>query len=234
MKVIIPMAGKGQRFLDKGYTVPKPFIDIRGQSMIELAVDNLNIDAPHIFIMQKSHYDEYKHVMDRIMLKKPGSQIIKIDEFTQGPASTCLKAKEFIDDQPLLYANCDQFLLWEPQQFIWSVEQFYGGLLMYRDQSDYGSFLTLNPSGYVDHFAEKEEISDISSTGVYYWSKGTNFVKDAESMIKKDRRALNGEFYAINVYNEAIERGEKIVVYFIKKFWRLGVPHELETYLEET
>ena len=31
MKLILPMAGNGQRFFDAGYNLPKPLIDIKGK-----------------------------------------------------------------------------------------------------------------------------------------------------------------------------------------------------------
>ena len=57
MKVLIPMAGAGSRFEKAGYTFPKPLIEVNGKPMIQVVVDNLNIDAEHVFITQKSHYD---------------------------------------------------------------------------------------------------------------------------------------------------------------------------------
>jgi dTDP-glucose pyrophosphorylase len=233
MNIIIPMAGKGQRFKDVGYETPKPFIEVGGKPMVEVSVDNLNLDGFYIYVMQKAHLENYGKVMDRLLKKRPGV-IVAIDEYTEGPAATCLKAKEHINnDVPLLYANSDQYLEWDSQRFIWDVEDFDGGLLMYRDRSTCGSFALMDESCYVKETREKEVISDVSSTGVYYWSRGRDFVKYAEEMIKKNHRAKNGEFYAINVYNEGIRDGQKYVVHFIKRFWRLGVPEECKQFLEE-
>ena len=230
MNIIIPMAGRGQRF-KKGYDDPKPFVDVKGKTMVELAVDNLNLPkAFHVFVVRASHMKKYSHVMDKILDKVSGA-VVAIEGDTEGPASTCLKAKSYFNyDEPLLYANCDQYLEWNPQEFLNHVEDYDGGLLVHRDTKPYSSFAVLDESGYVKRTVEKEVISDISSTGIYYWSKGSDFVRNAKSMIKKDRRASNGEFYAINIYNEGIEEGKKYTVYFLKRFWRLGVPGELEEF----
>jgi hypothetical protein len=56
MNVLIPMAGAGSRFEKAGYTFPKPLIDVRGKPMIQWVVDNLNVEAKYIFIVQKSHF----------------------------------------------------------------------------------------------------------------------------------------------------------------------------------
>jgi len=231
MNVIIPAAGRGQRFADEGYSVPKPFIYVLGKPMLQLALENLNIDAPHTIIMQRDHVKEYRDVLDSFM--KKDWRIVEIDGYTEGPASTCLKAEEFIDnDEPLLYANCDQYLEWDPKAFIDYVKDYDGGLLVHRDSLPYSSFAVLDESGYVKRTVEKEVISDVSSTGIYYWSKGSDFVRNAKQMIERGNRAKNGEYYAINVYNEGIAEGKKYTVYFIKKFWRIGVPVELKDFVE--
>ena len=48
------MAGAGSRFEQAGYTFPKPLIDIKGKPMIHVVVENLNIKANFIYIVQKS------------------------------------------------------------------------------------------------------------------------------------------------------------------------------------
>ena len=53
LNVLIPMAGAGSRFAQAGYTFPKPLIEVRGKPMIQLVVENLNIQANYIFLVQK-------------------------------------------------------------------------------------------------------------------------------------------------------------------------------------
>jgi NDP-sugar pyrophosphorylase family protein len=230
MNIIIPMAGRGQRFKDEGVKTPKPFIKINGKPMIQVAIENLGLKENYILVMQREHVKKYGQSMLYWLPEK--TNVVALNEYTQGPACTCLAAKNLINtNEPLLYANCDQYLEWDSKRFIDDVKDFDGGLLMYRDRSLCGSFALMDESCYVKKTVEKEVLSDVSSTGIYYWSKGSDFVRNAESMIKKKHTAKNGEFYAINVYNEGIKEGKKYVVSFIKRFWRLGVPVELDQFL---
>ena len=75
MNVLIPMAGAGSRFQKAGYTFPKPLIEVNGKPMIQTVVENLNIDAKHIFIVQESHYKQYnlKHLLNLI---SPNCEIV--------------------------------------------------------------------------------------------------------------------------------------------------------------
>jgi len=49
----------------------------------------------------------------------------------------------------------------------------------------------LDEAGYVSEVAEKKPISNIATVGVYYWNKGSEYVKYAEQMIEKNIRVNN-------------------------------------------
>ena len=53
------MAGAGSRFEAAGYTFPKPLIEVRKKPMIQVVVENLNIKANFIYVVQKSHREKY-------------------------------------------------------------------------------------------------------------------------------------------------------------------------------
>jgi dTDP-glucose pyrophosphorylase len=89
----------------------------------------------------------------------------------------------------------------------------------------------VDENGYATELAEKNPISDIAIVGIYYWAKGSEYVKYAEQMIEKNIRT-NNEFYVSPVYNEAIGDGKKIKPFHIDKMWGLGTPEDLNYYLE--
>ena len=59
LNILIPMAGAGSRFTKAGYTFPKPLIEVNGKPMIQPVVENLNIEATHVFVVRKEHYEKY-------------------------------------------------------------------------------------------------------------------------------------------------------------------------------
>ena len=77
----------------------------------------------------------------------------------------------------------------------------------------------------------KKPISNIATVGVYYWKKGSDYIKYAEQMVEKDIRT-NNEFYVCPVYNESILDGKKIRIFNINKMWGLGTPEDLDAYLK--
>ena len=187
--VIIPMAGYGSRFAQAGYTFPKPLIEVKGKPMIEVVVRNLGLDtstAHFIFIVQKSHYEQYdlQHVLSQIA---PGCDIIQVNGVT-------------------------------------------GGIATFESSHPKWSYAKLNEDGFVSEVAEKKVISHNATVGIYYYKKGSEFVKYAEQMIQKNIR-VNNEFYVCPVFNEFVLDGKKIKIVEVKKMWGIGVPEDLNYFL---
>lgn len=233
MNVLIPMAGAGSRFQQAGYTFPKPLIDVKGKPMIQVVVENLNIDANYIYVVQKSHREKYN--LDALLnLITPNCKIVEVDGLTEGAACTALLAKEYINTtHPLFFANSDQFVEWDSNEFMYKMNETDadGGIVSFRATHPKWSFAKVNEEGFVTEVAEKNPISDIATVGYYYWKRGSDFVKYAEEMIEKDIR-VNNEFYVCPVFNQAIEDGKKIRTFDIPKMWGLGTPEDLNYYLE--
>jgi dTDP-glucose pyrophosphorylase len=233
MNVLIPMAGAGSRFEKAGYTFPKPLIDVQGKPMIQFVVDNINVDSRHIFIVQKSHYEKY-NLENTLKAIVKNCEIIQVDGITEGAACTTLLAKELINnDEPLLMANSDQFVEWDSNKFMYSMigDTIDAGILTFESTHPKWSYAKLDDSGFVSEVAEKNPISNLATVGIYYWNKGSDYVKYAEQMIKKDIR-VNNEFYVCPVFNEAIADNKKIKVFNIDKMWGLGTPEDLNYFLE--
>ena len=233
LNVLIPMAGAGSRFQQAGYTFPKPLIDVEGKPMIQVVVENLGIDANYIFVVQKEHREKYN--LDTLLnLISPNCKVVEVDGITEGAACTALLAKEHIDnDNPLFFANSDQFVEWDSTEFMYKMNETDadGGIVSFRATHPKWSFAKVDENGLVTEVAEKNPISDIATVGYYYWKHGSDFVKYAEEMIEKDIR-VNNEFYVCPVFNQAIEDGKQIRTFDIPKMWGLGTPEDLKYYLE--
>jgi HAD superfamily hydrolase (TIGR01509 family) len=233
LNVLIPMAGAGSRFQTAGYTFPKPLIDVEGKPMIQVVVENLNIDANYIYVVQKAHREQYN--LDTLLnLITPGCKVVEVDTLTEGAACTALLAKEHIDsDAPLFFANSDQFVEWDSNEFFYKMNEndCDGGIPTFKATHPKWSFAKLDDDGFVTEVQEKNPISDLATIGFYYWKHGSDFVKYAEEMIEQDIR-VNGEFYVCPVYNNAIKAGLKVRTFDVPKMWGLGTPEDLNYYLE--
>lgn len=234
LTVVVPMSGAGSRFAQAGYKNVKPLIDVRGAPMIQRVVENLNVSAKFVFIVQESHFREY-NLETVLNLICPGCEIVQTNGLTEGAACSVLLAEKFIDSEnPILIANSDQIITWNSSEVLAHLFQtgIDAGIVTFNATDSKWSFARLGDNGLVAEVAEKNPISDLATVGIYSWSKGSDFVKYAKSMISKNIRVRN-EFYVAPVFNEAILDGKKIRTKSIEKMNGIGTPEDLELFLKE-
>lgn len=210
MNVLIPMAGAGKRFFEAGYMFPKPLIEVDKKPMIQWVIESLNLNANYIFIIQKEHQKKY-NIGSVLKILKPNCKIVELDHVTEGAACTTLLAKKFINNSnPLIIANSDQYIRWNSSKAIYDFnsKNLDGAILTFEAIHPKWSYAKCDSDGFVSEVAEKKVISKNATVGVYYWKHGSDYVKSAEKMIKKNIR-VNNEFYVCPVYNEFISKKKK-------------------------
>lgn len=235
MKVLIPMAGEGSRFAKEGYTFPKPLIDVDGKPMIQKVVENLDFVSEYIFLVRSKHIEKYEGLIDTLKrITNNYCRIVVVDGLTEGAACTALLAREHIDtEEDLLIANSDQYIEYERNNFISLKNMTDVDAIVWTFNAVHPkwSFVRTNSRGYITEVAEKRPISDIATCGIYWYRKGSDFVKYADQMIEKDIRVRN-EFYIAPVYNELIQDGKALIPFYVHKMWGLGTPEDLKYYME--
>ncbi len=235
INVVIPMAGEGSRFKKKGYDTPKPFIDVNGKPMIERVIESINIPNKRlILIVRESHYDEYKKYLEKIV----GENDLLIPALPEEGAvcSVLFSHYHTNNKNPMIIANCDQILDFDMNNVIQDVEdkELDGSILTF--QEDEGSrkwSYAKVVNGKVTSVREKVPISNQATIGVYYFSRGEDFVNASIDMIIRNER-VNNEFYVCPVYNYLIKRGKDIGVFDVSGKWdSVGTPELLNNYLNK-
>ncbi len=236
LNIVIPMAGRGSRFANAGYKLPKPLIPVHGVPMIRLVLENIRPERQHrfIFICQNEHLRDFS-LAEQLRRWAPGAEVIGINEVTEGAACTVLLAREFIDnDDGLMIANSDQYVDTDINPYL-SDQDARGldGLIMTMPAADpKWSFVGIDDNGFVTRVVEKEVISNIATVGIYNFAKGCDYVRSAEAMIDKNLR-VNNEFYVAPVYNELIGAGGKVGYHDVgETMYGLGIPDDLDIFLK--
>lgn len=225
LKLIMPMAGMGTRFVQQGYSLPKPIIDVAGKPMFVRSVESIGIDFDdYIFIAQAEH-----NISSTIRKYYPQSKIIELDKPTQGAACTVLTAQDHLADTDSLFVcNCDNFMQWDKDKFI--AQQHNDGVIMVFEETEKDpkwSFAQVENNKVV-RVAEKNPISKWATSGHYYWRSWSLFVQSANRMIEA-KDTVNGEYYLCPVYNYT--QGD-IVTVQIDDMQGVGTPEELQAWLE--
>ena len=233
--ILIPMAGRGSRFEEQGYTDKKPFIDVNGKPMIHRVIKNLGMefDKEYMFILicLQEDFDKYDFTEFEKVIGHNSYDVVILDDVTEGAAQTILQAKDLInDDTPLMTMNSDQLVDWDIERLFEMCEQFDGVIPCFYGEGNAWSYARTLDNGYVQEVAEKKQISKYATAGYYYWKKGSDFVMYAEQMIEDNSRT-NGEFYVAPVYNWAVKDGKRVGVFMVDKCYSLGTPEDLQEYL---
>lgn len=231
----MPMAGRGSRFNGSGYDRPKPLIEVHGKPMFVNALESIKKLAfsKLIIITLEEHrayfgVDQYIH--DLVPYQ---SQIIGLDGVTDGQLSTVLAAKPFIDTQEdVLVVSSDTIIASDLHLDILRKPQGCRGLISVANMPGaHWSFAKTDDQGRVVEVAEKVRISDHASTGMYYFSHGSDLVSLGEQMIQNNERT-KGEFYVIPVYQKLIDQGLHVGITQAHAMWDMGTPDALGEYLK--
>ena len=231
--LLLPIAGKAQRFIDAGYTMPKPLILAKDKHVIDWALSSIDItECNLIFIVRLDHV--YNFAIDKILKQKFGAniKIYVTDKITRGALETCILAKDYIDnDLPLIIYTPDVYF--GPQFDPNSISNDSDGfLLTFIANSPAHSYSDYDESGIVTRVVEKEVISQQANVGLYYFKTGKIFLKYAKEMID-DNILVKDEFYIAPTYNLMIRDELKITAHNTEKMHVLGTPDTFKFFCEK-
>ncbi|SDZ37746.1 glycosyltransferase family 2 protein [Bacillus sp. 166amftsu] len=229
MNIVMPMAGKGNRFINAGYLTPKMLIKVKGFPMFYWSLISLkrHFDLSNItFICLEEHLNstnlekEIKHYCNN-------PRIIGIQKPTRGQAETVLNAVSELDlDKELLIFNCDTYFL----NLNFSLNQDLDGeITVFTSNNPNYSYVKVDSNNLVKQIIEKKVISNIATIGLYYFKSTRQYVKTCEYIIRKNKKSC-GEYYVSNVYEELIKQGCKIGINQVEKCYPLGSPDDKEIF----
>ncbi len=234
MTIVIPMAGRGQRFLDAGYRVPKMLIAAHGKSLLQWSVDSLplNLAARLVFIGLAEHEREFALAAKIRSWYARGLKLefVFLPDVTGGQAETVLAAREFIPlKEPLLIFNIDTAFQSPTLARTLQDETNDGVLGAFVSKEPRFCFAAVDPTGRVTRVTEKEPISSHALTGLYHYRRAADFLAVADAAVTRNER-VKGEFYVAPLYN-ALMQGRRFVLDACRAHYILGTPAELDFFL---
>ena len=234
LNIVIPMAGRGSRFQEAGYDLPKPLIPVHGVPMIQVVINNLRPASEHrfIFLCLEEHITRYQ-VDQALRAWSPGCEIVPVASVTEGAACTVLLARDLINnDDPLMIANSDQWVDINVNEYLDVLAQDEADGLILTMWSDHPkcSYIRFGSDGAACELVEKQVVSNEATVGIYNFRRGADFVRAAERMIAKNLR-VNNEFYVAPVYNELLAPSYRLAYHNVgceyDGVYGIGIPEDL-------
>ena len=234
VNILIPMAGLGSRFSERGFKKTKPLIDVDGVPMIDKVISSLDISGNYIFVVRNNQ--DTQTIKGYIYKNYANAKVIDVNYLTEGPASSCYLAKSLINNNAeLIITNCDQYLEWNSNKFLSDARDnnYDCSVLTYKSSDQKNSFLETDDKGKVIKIIEKEVISDNALVGVHYFKEGKLFIESYEDIFKKNVK-VKDEYYMSTVCNNMINKYN--VGYMSlgdgEKYWSLGTPSDYFEFLK--
>lgn len=248
-KILIPMAGAGQRFADAGYSVHKPAIMTVDRAtgeekpMVVCATADLPGVARNgsnvIYVDRTFHKTD--GVEEAIRAYYPKASFITIDHLTEGQACTCMLAKDRLNpEEPLLIAGCDNGMDIDRAVYEALQQECDCIVFTYRHNESvlpnpnaYGWMIT-DGEGNITGTSIKKAISDTpmedpAVVATFWFRRAQIFLDATEKMILEDDR-INGEFYVDQVAKHVLDLGYRAKIFDIERYVGWGTPADYESY----
>lgn len=248
-KILIPMAGAGQRFTDAGYVVHKPAIMTidrftgKEKPMVVCATGDLPgvaEDGGNVIYVDRTFHKE-DGVEDTIRQYYPRAQFITVDHLTEGQACTCMLAEEYLDpEEPLLIAGCDNGMDIDRDAFTQLTKDCDCIVFTYR----HNEAVLANPNAYGWMIADKEgnitqtsikkaisdtPMEDPAVVATFWFRKAKVFLEATKKMIEENDR-VNNEFYVDQTVKHVLDLGYKAKIFDIDRYVGWGTPADYEGY----
>ena len=242
-KLILPMAGMGTRFSNKGYKVAKPFIEVSGKPMISKAIECLpQTDSQYLGCL-KDHIEKYNLKNDFESFFN-GVNIVPIEKVTSGQAVTCQLMLNHIDDlkEPILISACDNGIYYNNFLLKNLFDDKDVDIIVFSYKNQESSFYRPEMYSWLEidefnsikhvhckHFPFQSPLNNFAIIGTMYFKEANFFLNGLNQNISNDIRN-NGEFYVDEVINRCIEVGLRVKMFEVYNYICWGTPEDLETY----
>jgi len=241
MNIIIPMAGKGSRFVSEGYTDPKPLINVGGRRIIEYVCDMYDKENDNfIFICNEDHLatTDMSSILKGLVTH---SEIVSMPPHKLGPVYTVLAAKEFItNNDPYIITYCDTPITWNYDDFKEFIKDkdacvvSHVGFHPHTLSSNVFAYSKTDNDNRILEIKEKSSYTDNrfnehASSGVYYFKHGCYILNYFQQLMGR-KLSHNGEYYVTLVFNLLINEKIDVYSYVNDMVLALGTPNEVRNF----
>lgn len=238
--IVITMAGRGSRFYDAGYKVPKYEIIAHDRSLFDWSMSSLanfiNPNSRIIFVCLAENNSSAYVRQHSLKYGLKDVHIIELDEITDGQATSAYISRHLWDqDAPLLVYNIDTFVVpsvIKPEDIKQGSD---GWVPCFKAPGEHWSFVKIGSDQWATEVAEKRRISENASIGLYWFSRARDYIHAYETFFSDPENMVKGERYIAPLYQQLIADGHKISIEDLPldKVHVLGTPQELNDFLSK-
>lgn len=238
MNIIIPIGGKGERFLNAGYTERKPLISILDKYMIFYVLDNLKVNVEdNIYIIYNQVLDKY-NFSELVSERYNNITLIRVSN-TKGAVETIKLGLEVILKKKVhdkcVIMDCDTFYTEDVINMYRNINSNAVFYIVNKEEKPIYSYIILDDNDIIIDIKEKIKISDNANVGIYCFNNIKKLYNNCVKLIEQ-HCYLNIELYTSMMIKSMIEEKEifRGILLDEKYVFNLGTPQQIETYLKRT
>lgn len=248
--VVLPMAGRGSRFLQAGWDTPKPFIEVSARPMAAHAVGIAHRGAGVVIVTRSEHAGLVTGLRDELAPEVGWLSVLEVDRVTEGQAATSLlgiKALSRVledrnvsesDDRPVTVVPSDAAVVVAPNRVRGLLDADDWDLIVWTSDDTVDALRNPEQYGWVEHSAEgmlidvhvkkrPESPSTCSVViGCFTFRSRKVGIQIIESLLSEGER-INGEFYLDTAAVVALRLGLRVKSLPVDHFFCWGTPDEL-------
>lgn len=237
LTIVISMAGKGKRFYQAGYEMPKFEIIAHGKTLFFWSMSSLksfiNADCEFIFVTLKENQSTNFINLQCNILGIANFKILELNELTDGQAtSVYLSKKLWHPTTELLIYNIDTYINPGILSISLIPKGSQGWIPCVDVPGNHWSFAAINEEGWLIGIEEKKRISNNCSIGLYWFNDAMDYVNAYDTFYQSVSNLINGERYIAPLYKEMVEAKKLISISLLdkKEVFFLGTPLELDNF----
>ena len=234
---VVLMAGRGQRFVDAGETLPKPFIPVAQKPMVQQVISLLPPAGERVLVLRA----EDQPLLGRLQLDDVPLQTVAVAQTTAGQAASALLGLAPLDPaSAVLVAPCDSGHVYDAQQWqrltarddvdlvIWTAPwhqparwrpEAYGWAEV-CDDGRVAACSVKTPLAHLD--LNRQQVL----TGQFWAPHVGRFRSQIDALLQSDDR-VNGEFYLDTLAKRLVDAGARVFAFPVTLWMSWGTPREL-------
>ena len=213
-EVVITMAGRGSRFAERGYDIPKYEVLVRGRTLFSWSLHSLQqmlSPASNLTFVCLDENKSIPFIESQLAVFDIGNlNFVELPKLTDGQATSAIAAKEGVADrsQKLLIYNIDTYV--DPA-YLCAPSVFEDGWIpCFKGQGDAWSFVRVDANFKAADVKEKQRISDLATIGLYGFQSFQTYEETYHACFKDKQNLVHGEKYIAPMYNHLIRCGKSI------------------------
>ncbi len=241
--LVIPMGGIGERFVNSGYKIYKPFLKIENDhTILENILDNFKSKQIKIIII--GNKKKIEENCSKILLKK--IHFIGVKNHKKGPLFSIYlaanKLKKIIKNNSLFVCYSDINWKWKFKKILKTINRkkiiifTHSGFHPHLEVDDKSDFCLANKKKQINsiiqkrtHFSNYKE--ELLAIGCYYFNNFSLIEKSIKKINFFSKKNIFKEFYLVTLIKNLLNKKIKINHKKVDAFVHLGTPEQYEDFI---